>query len=311
MKILIFGAGVLGCYYTKIMSQLKVDAALLARGEKAERFKEHGITFHNYITDEEVTIQPKILEPPVNESFDLVLVFVQAIHVPAILPLLKDILGVKAFCFMGNNTRGFAEAAHALGKERVLSGFGGVGGTWRDRKLIYVDRKTNKDQPFNYLILGAPFTEGLTVLEDVHSFFTGLGLKVLHYEPINDWHLSHAAMIAGLAGMLYKNNCDLRKTAQDRAGIKQGLMATRDALKGFQNAGHKILPQGLKSMLFFPSWLISKRIQKVMMSRFAEIGLAGHAQAARKEMKSLTIDIYNLVKDQGKCDNLKAWLKWF
>jgi hypothetical protein len=41
--------------------------------------------------------------------------------------------------------------------------------------------------------------------------------------------LSHAAVIAGLAGMLDKNNCDPEKTARDKAAMEQGLLATREA----------------------------------------------------------------------------------
>ena len=52
----------------------------------------------------------------------------------------STIENTPSFLFMGNNASGPDELIDALGRERVLAGFVGVGGTRREHVVVYPDR---------------------------------------------------------------------------------------------------------------------------------------------------------------------------
>ncbi|MCK5768426.1 MAG: alpha/beta hydrolase, partial [Candidatus Atribacteria bacterium] len=115
MKILIFGAGVLGSYYAAKLFNAKLDVTIFARGEKYKNIKEKGIMLENYLSDEKIIAPVKVIDKLDSTDFDLVLVFVQRIHVKNILPELAKIKNAKSFIFFGNNFIGFEKACNMLG----------------------------------------------------------------------------------------------------------------------------------------------------------------------------------------------------
>ena len=65
MKTLVIGAG--------------ADITLLSRGEKAERIKSQGLRMRDGITGEAKTVKLAVATAPVKETYDLVMVLVQAV----------------------------------------------------------------------------------------------------------------------------------------------------------------------------------------------------------------------------------------
>jgi ketopantoate reductase len=256
-------------------------------------------------------VRVPVVGPDTDAAYETVLVFVQAVHVDGIVPTLAALNGVRRFAFMGNNTRGFDGAAQHLGRERVLSGFGSIGGTWRDGALVYVDSAGPGKPSVSRLILGAPYKESVgeldLVVKDLRSGGReGEGLDVVVYDPIQDWHLTHAAFITGLAGAMYRCDLDRFRLADDRATLNLGIRAVKEAFHGLRQSGHQILPSRLRTLLLLPAFVLRPRLCAVLRSDFAEIGLAGHANAARDEMRTLALDTLSMAKSSGvRCDALR------
>jgi 2-dehydropantoate 2-reductase len=309
MRYLIAGAGVTGCYTAWRMQEKGMDVTLLARGEKLERFGREGIQLQELFSGTRHTARVPLMGPDERKPFDSVLVFVQANHVHTILPTLAEIPEAQRFAFMGNNTGGFEQAGNALGRDRVLSGFGSVGGTWKDAICVYVDAPSQDAAPYDRFVLGAPFVESLKEREVLQADLTAGGFYATVYEPIQDWHLTHAAFVSCLAAALYRCDTDNYRLANDRPTLTLTLRATKEAFRALRAAGHTLLPRKMAIMGFMPIPLLRGRVAATLNTRFAEIGLAGHADVARDEMRSLGRDILAIAERSSvRCDALRELL---
>jgi len=99
MRILVFGAGVLGSYYATKLYQAGMDVTILARGEKYQNIKEQGIVLEDYFSHEKIIVPIKVIEKPEPNGYDLVMIFVQMIQVESVIPILSEIKSAKSFLF--------------------------------------------------------------------------------------------------------------------------------------------------------------------------------------------------------------------
>ena len=89
MKILIFGAGVIGSLYAVRLSSMGVDAALFARGKRLETLKKKGLLY--YEENEVKKSSVRIIDKLENDNFyDYILVAVRYDQVEAALADIKD-----------------------------------------------------------------------------------------------------------------------------------------------------------------------------------------------------------------------------
>ena len=101
--------------------------------------QEHGIILESFFNKRQTVRRVKAVGTPDPTGYDLVVVFVQRIHYSSVLPVLSKIENTPSFLFIGNNASGPDELIDALGRERVLAGFVGVGGIRREHVVVYPD----------------------------------------------------------------------------------------------------------------------------------------------------------------------------
>jgi hypothetical protein len=127
MKILFFGAGVLGSLYAARLQEAGQEVLILARGQRLADIREHGIVLEDGDTGQRTTTHIKAVEQLApDDAYDLVVVLMRKNQVSAILPDLAANQHSPSILFMNNNVAGPDEMVEALGQERVLLGFPGV-----------------------------------------------------------------------------------------------------------------------------------------------------------------------------------------
>lgn len=91
MRILVYGAGVLGCELTHVLLQNKKNVVtLLARGEWKEMIDQKGLVIRHWAQRRTTTERVKTIDVLAPDDFyDLVFVVVQAGQLPDVLPVLK------------------------------------------------------------------------------------------------------------------------------------------------------------------------------------------------------------------------------
>lgn len=307
MRGLIIGAGVTGCFTAALLQEKGLEVALLARGEKAQRLDRDGLMMRDGITGRERIVRLRVVQSPVSETYDYVMVCVQQGHRADVVPLVAALPGRATVWLLGNTTEGFDHIGDRLGRDRVLGGFPGVGGTWDGDVLVYADREKKGDRPFDRLIVGEAFPEAAAAAQGIHDHFSGYGLDVERYVPIMAWHWCHVALVVPLAWAYYHSGGDLESLAADRPLVVRAVRGTATSLSAVRRAGYPILPGRLNLFRWMPAPLLAGRVQRLIGSRFGRIALAGHASVARDEMRSLAADLMRLA--DGRADgDLRALL---
>ncbi len=309
MKFLIIGAGVTGCFTAARLSGKGADVTLLARGDKADRLEQRGLLMRDAISNERATEAPDIVRVPTEETFDVAMVFVQAMQRESLLPLLNDLPGKPIIWFLGNTTQGYEAAIQQLGSDRVLGGFPGVGGTWKDNELVYADRERPGDKPFDRLIVGEAHADAADAATAVQQHLEQFGMNIERYVPIMAWHWCHVALILPLAAAVYQHHNDLAAAASDRRLLKQVMRATAQGLTAIRQAGFPILPRGLNLMRWIPAGMGASRIAGLLRSDFGRTALAAHAANARDEMRGFAADLLKLAGAEAGPD-LRQALEW-
>ena len=129
MEILVYGAGVVGSQYAARLRQAGHMVSLLARGLRAVELREHGIVLEAANTGRTETVHVSVKETlEEDDRFELVIIALRKNQIADALPVLAANRQTPNLLFLGNNPIGLTEIVNAVGRERVLLGFGGVGG---------------------------------------------------------------------------------------------------------------------------------------------------------------------------------------
>ena len=294
MEVLIIGAGVTGCFTAARLMDKGVNVSLLARGDKATRLENEGLRLRNGMTGEEATARINVVRAAPEKAFDVVMVFVQAQHRQSLTPLLRELRGHPAVWYLGNTTQGYDAATEQLGRDRVVGGFPGVGGTWEGEVLVYADREKPADKPFDRLIIGEAHPDAAAAADGIQKHLQRFGMNIERYVPIMAWHWTHIALILPLASAAYRHGQDLDAVARDRALLKQTMRATTQGFVAVRQAGYPILPRGLNVMRWIPAALGAGKIAALLQGEFGRIALAAHAANARDEMHGFAMDLLAL-----------------
>lgn len=172
MRILVYGAGVLGCNLARNFFKAGKDITLLARGAWAETIKTNGLRIKNWVLP--VTSNHKIpvaAELAPNDAYDVIFVVLRYTQIPTILDALRA-NQTKNIVFVGNNVQA-KELTAALPEKNVMFAFASSAGHREPDKVVSVDlKKITIGQ-----CRGAQPNEKL-----IGALFDGTGYKVA-YEP--------------------------------------------------------------------------------------------------------------------------------
>ena len=116
MRILVYGAGVLGCELAHVLMQNKKNVVtLLARGEWKEMIDQKGLVIRHWVQRKTTTERIKTVDTLApDDYYDLVFVVVQAGQLPDVLPVLKANKS-QYFVFVGNNPQELERNARIVG----------------------------------------------------------------------------------------------------------------------------------------------------------------------------------------------------
>ncbi|MCU4752532.1 alpha/beta fold hydrolase [Halobacteria archaeon AArc-curdl1] len=296
MKILVFGAGPLGSLKAARLHEAGHDVSLLARGQRLEDLKEHGIVIQEEDADEEEVAHVDVVESlEFDEYYDLVLVVMGEHQAVEILDTLAENKHVSTFCFMGNTINGPDEMIRALGKERVMLGFPYPGGK-RDGHVMRV-LPINEDNKYTIPIGEVDGTirprtrEVAAVLSDMR------GYDVEIRTDMDEWLKYHVALLmSGLVPALYASDTRMKRLGETRDLLVLSVRATKEALRGLRKAGYAPSPPVVRSFEFVPEPICVWAIGWLMRNEYAKVSVEGHARDGRDEMAYLFDELRSLIE---------------
>ncbi len=310
MDILVIGAGVVGSQYAARLRQAGHMVSLLARGQRAAELRQHGIVLEAVNTGQVETVHVMVTEHlDAEERYEWVIVALRSNQLESLLPALAAHPGTPNILFIGNNPAGAAKYVQVLGRERVALGFGSVGGLRRDGVVRYY-RRPGAVYGRTYLgELDGRMTPRLAALSRA---LAEARLPAVAVSDMDAWLKTHAALISPLALAIYAAGGDNYRLARTPDGLLLALRAVREGLAVLRDLNVPVLPPALGAVSWLPEPLLLLYLRGLMNTRAGEIGLAGHANAARDEMRQVADDFYTLVRAAGRpapaLDQLRAYL---
>jgi len=290
MKILVFGAGVLGCNLARNLFRAGKDTTLLARGNWAEEIQKNGLRIKDKFSPRvSVSRIPVVTELKPENQYDVIFVVLRYTQLDAILETLRA-NQTKNIVFVGNNVRASALAA-SLPEKNVLFAFvSSAGHRERDRVASIDLKKITIGQ-----LAGAPSNEQL-----IGQIFAGTKYKVTYEPNMGDYLLCHAAFVLPVAFACYKTDGDLKKLKGNTAYLSRLLGTNIEGYRAIRNAGHEILP---KSDTEFEGTAYRKtclRFFKLMCATsLGKICASDHAMNAVDEMGALNRDLKQFFDENG------------
>ena len=216
MKILVYGAGVLGCNLARNLFRAGKNVTLLARGKWAEEIKKNGLRIKDKFSPRvSLSRIPVTTELKLEAPYDVIFVVMRYTQLDTIMDTLRA-SRAKNIIFVGNNVRAEATAA-ALPEKNVLFAFASSAGHRESDRVASVDlKKITIGQ-----LSGAPSNEGL-----IGEIFSGTKYKVAYEPNMGDYLLCHAAFVLPAAFACYKTDGDLKKLKGNTAYLSRMIDAT-------------------------------------------------------------------------------------
>lgn len=144
MKILIYGAGVVGCTYGWQLSKAGCDVAVLVRKEQKELVQKDGIRIicsdfrEKTRKDTDIIFKPTVIdELSSNNDFEYIIVSTNKLQLSTILPSLSKSAGKANVVFFQNNWDVFTEIDKYLKPEQYFFAFPFMVGGGKEDKSIH------------------------------------------------------------------------------------------------------------------------------------------------------------------------------
>lgn len=303
MKILVYGAGIIGCELAHELCKGKNEVTILARGGWKENIDKNGLRIFHYgqlhtTVDYIKTIDN--LHP--DDKFDLIFVVMQYNQVLEIIPqLVKNIS--SRIILIGNNMSPFycyTQIVNQSFTEKELAfGFQGTGGRREKDKIISMHFKVS-------MTIGG-LTENVSAefYNSIMMAFEKTGYHLTFEQNMEGWLLSHVAHILPSAYLCYILDFNLKLANQEQ--INLAIDAIIEAHKVLKKLGYPIRPDGeeetytknrkKKQMTFY--WLLKTPAGKFVISN--------HCANAVGEMMALDQKFQEL--NEKACIPMPAWSK--
>ena len=264
MRVLVFGAGVLGSLYAARLHRTGQDVTLLARGDR--------------------------LAP--DDRYDVVIVLVRKPQLAAVLPTLQANRATPTVLVMVSNAEGPAALSDAIGRGRLVLGFAGAGGTMADGVVTY-QLVPGALQP---TVLGELDGSSTPRLRQLRRALRGAGFPVALQRDMDAWLRTHEVWIGAVANAIYAADGDPERLAHTPDAIVLMLRAIAEGFTAIEAMGTPITPGRLRVLRHLPEPVAVPILQRLLPSRTVEVLAVRHANAAREdEMHQLTQEVLHLL----------------
>jgi 2-dehydropantoate 2-reductase len=267
VKILVYGAGVIGSLYAGKLQAGGHSVTVLARGDRLSEIRNYGLVLQDVISGGRMAIKVETAERiAADAQYDIALVW-QARS--------RSLRPIGPY-----NPTGTESLAEGLGRDRVLLGFPGAGGT-RDRHVI--DYALIPQQPTTLGEMDGQPSFRLRAIE-MALRTSGFPTKISH--DMDAWLKAHAFFVTAVSGAIYLAGGDCRRLSEEDAlpmlmtnGVREGFSAVR-AL------GLTVTPLALRTLFtWLPKSFAISYWRKFFRAEMADYVFGRHARAVSGEMR--------------------------
>jgi 2-dehydropantoate 2-reductase len=287
MKILVYGAGIIGTLYASRLQEAGHQVTVLARASRLVDIRRHGLVLEDVVSGARSITQVNVTERLSPEDrFDMALISVRWDQLQGVLPELAANHGTPTVLFMLNNPSGSTGLVDALGVGRVLLGFPGAGGTLQDHVVRYI------------IISKQPTTIGEP--EGGRSTRLHALVETLRASGFPTGMVSHAFFVTAVSGAIYLAGGDCERLSRSRAFLSLMVSGVRERFSAVRILRQPVHPFALKVLFsWLPRPFAAYYWRRFFSNRMAEYAFAGHVRHASAEIRALAAECRLLVGQSG------------
>ena len=292
MRILIYGAGVIGCLYATLFSKAGFDTTIYARGRRLESFKQNGLLYfkNKKIKKVKVNIIDKV---EANDIYDFVFLTVKSNQVHTALEELKNNNSPNIVTML-NTLEKYNTWEEICGKGRIIPAFPGAGGSF-EGNILNAKLTPSIIQATTFGERNGGKSERLLQLASI------LKKSYIPYKIEKDmhaWQLCHLAMIVPIADAYYEAGVP-EKAGEDRELMRKTAITIKKNLDSLHKLGVTLTPKKMKVLHKLPVGILRIGLRFTFQSKFGNTFMYQHSMKALDEMRELHNQFYSYIGSGG------------
>ena len=281
MRILIFGAGVIGSLYGAILAEAGYDVSVYARGCRLECLTRDGLLYKR---------KGKIRKAPVRvlskleakDCYDLILLTVRENQLHAALEELRQNVS-PTIVTMVNSLETYDSWEAICGAGRIIPAFPGAGGGF-DGNVLDAALTPRLIQPTTIGKTGGRE-------KDLARVFHRAKIPCQIVPDMHAWQLCHLAMVVPIADAYYEA-ADPEHAGRDAAIMRKTAKQIRDNLDVIAARKIRLSPGKMQAFRLLPTPLVGWILGFVFQSSFGDRFMYRHSMKAPDEMRQLHEQLY-------------------
>ena len=295
MRILIYGAGVIGSLYAALFAEAGYDTSVYARGKRLEFLKKNGLLYkkNQNIRRAEATILGELSD---NDAYDFILLTVRENQLYEALAELKNNKS-NIIVTMVNSLDSYKKWEDIVGKGRILPAFPGAGGSINNDGILDAALTPRLIQPTTFAEISGNKSERTKQFSEI--------LRHAHipYQKVTDmhlWQLCHLAMVVPIADAYYESD-DPEKVEKEWKIMRKTAERLKRNFNFLRKQKGKLSPWKMNIFRFLPLPFLAIMLVVTFGSSFGDKFMYQHAMKAPDEMRELHKQFYAYMKKMKKC----------
>lgn len=283
MRILVYGAGVIGCELAHELCKGNNEVTILARGRWRDTINDNGLIIRHYAQFHSTKDYIRTIEKlEAGDQYDLIFVVMQYSQVMEILPQLAANVS-HDIIFIGNNMNP-AYCMEQISSQsdtdkEIAFGFQGSGGRRENGKVISVHLRIGMTVGGLRGPLSSEFHNKII------EAFVKTGYRLTWEKNMESWLVCHLAFILPMCYICYHLDCNLKSITKEQ--ISKVIDAVVEAHQLLKKLGYQIRPDGEEEFFLQGRQKNQKLLYLMAKTPFGKLAASDHCAHAVEEMSVL------------------------
>lgn len=287
MRLLVYGAGVIGSLYARLFSEAGFNVTIYARGNRLAELNEKGLIYEDKNGNKTIRISviDKIDD---NDYYDYIFLTVRSEQAEAALN--KLIINISpSIVTMINTSKEYSYWEEIAGKGRILPAFPGAGGSI-DGGILHAKLTPSIIQPTTFGEIDGIIRNRTIQLKKIFkkSKIPFQVIKNMHY-----WQISHLGLVVPIADAYYLAK-DARTVFKEKDIMMQTAVSFRRNFKILSNK-RMLSPFKFHLIKICPTFLLKIGLSFVFNSDFGNVFMYRHSMKSSEEMRRLHDEFYSFI----------------
>ena len=289
MRLLIYGAGVIGSLYAALFKEAGYDTTIYTRGHRLDILQNQGLLYkkNNLIKKIDVWVLDQLQD---NDSYDFIFLTVRENQLYQALTELKSNKS-KTIVTMVNSLDNYEKWESIVGKGRILPAFPGAGGTITNN-ILDATLTPRLIQPTTFSGISGKKTKRT---EQLSQIFKHAHIPFQQVNNMHIWQLCHLGMVVPLADAYYQTE-NPESVGQDKVVMRKTARQLKDNFNIFYKNINTLSPIKMHIFRYLPTSLLTYILSQTFKSNFGEKFMYQHAMKAPDEMRELHRQFYSYIK---------------